>query len=120
LIRVRESRLILLMPDVCHETIYFEGRVQGVGFRYQTLQLAREFEVAGFVRNLADGRVQVEMEGAETELAAFVVALNERMAGYIKKMERSADPIFGLRDPMTPAQVPAIRAESLVKDYVTT
>jgi acylphosphatase len=77
------------MPEVHHETVFFEGRVQGVGFRYQTLQLAREFEVAGFVCNLPDGRVQVEMEGEPAEIAAFVAALNERMTGFIRKMERN-------------------------------
>ena len=33
------------MTDVHHETVYFTGRVQGVGFRYTTLQIAKEFEI---------------------------------------------------------------------------
>ena len=37
------------MADVHYETVYFSGRVQGVGFRYSTLQVAEEFEVAVFV-----------------------------------------------------------------------
>src|SRR5215813_12067767 len=40
---------------------FFTGRVQGVGFRYQTLQLAKGFEVSGWVMNLPDGRVQLEV-----------------------------------------------------------
>src|SRR5215470_10194518 len=40
---------------------FFSGRVQGVGFRYQTLQLAKGFEVSGWVMNLPDGRVQLEV-----------------------------------------------------------
>ena len=48
------------MADVYHETVYFSGRVQGVGFRFTTLQVAKEFEVAGFVSNLPDGRVRLE------------------------------------------------------------
>ena len=66
------------------------GRVQGVGFRYTTLQVAKEFEVAGHVRNLPDGRVQLEAEGRADEVAAFVTAVEERMHGYIRKTERSA------------------------------
>ncbi|MBI2515344.1 MAG: acylphosphatase [Opitutae bacterium] len=76
--------------EVHHETVYFSGRVQGVGFRYQTLQVAREFEVAGFVCNLPDGRVQLEAEGGAEEVEAFIQAVAERMTGFIRKTERSA------------------------------
>ena len=78
------------MPDVHHETVYFSGRVQGVGFRYTTLQVAREFDVSGFVRNLADGRVQLEAEGKAVDVAAFISAVEERMHGYLRKTERSS------------------------------
>lgn len=77
------------MPAVCHATIFFSGRVQGVGFRYAVMQVAREYEVAGFVMNLPDGRVQLEAEGALDEIEAFVTAVGERMHGYIRKAERS-------------------------------
>lgn len=78
------------MSSVLHETILFSGHVQGVGFRYSTLQAAKEFEVAGYVTNLADGRVQLEAEGQPGEVAAFVDAVQEKMHGYIRKVERSA------------------------------
>jgi acylphosphatase len=52
------------------------------------LQVAREFEVAGWVRNLADGRVELSVEGEAREVEAFVAALGERMHGYIRKTER--------------------------------
>lgn len=78
------------MPEVQHESVHFTGRVQGVGFRYQTLQVAKGFEVAGFVRNLPDGRVHLEAEGETGEVAAFIAAVEEHLAGYIRKTERSA------------------------------
>jgi len=78
------------MSEVHHESVCFSGRVQGVGVRYATLQVAKEFDVAGFVCNLPDGRVQVEAEGRPEEVAAFVTALEERMHDYIRKTERSA------------------------------
>jgi len=78
------------MADVHHETVFFSGHVQGVGFRYSVLQIAREFDVAGFVSNLADGRVQLEVEGTERDIATFVEAVQEKMHGYIRKMEQSA------------------------------
>lgn len=76
------------MSDVHHETVFFSGRVQGVGFRYTTLQVAKEFEVAGYVKNLVDGRVQVEAEGSPKEIDAFITAVQERMHGYIRNVER--------------------------------
>jgi Acylphosphatases len=78
-----------VMAQVRHETILFSGHVQGVGFRYATMQVAREFEVAGHVRNLLDGRVEVDVEGAPGEIDAFVAAVEERMHGYVRKTERS-------------------------------
>ena len=77
------------MAEINHETIHFSGHVQGVGFRYSALQVAKEFEVAGYVKNLADGRVLVEAEGAPAEITAFVDSLQERMHGYIRKVERT-------------------------------
>ena len=79
------------MAEVHHESVFFSGRVQGVGFRYTTLQVAREYEVSGWVKNLADGRVQLEVEGKTEEVTAFIDALEQRMHGYVRKTERSAD-----------------------------
>ena len=78
------------MTDVHYETVFFSGRVQGVGFRYSTFQVAKEFEVTGFVKNLADGRVQLEAEGRPEVVKAFVRAVEERLHGFIKKTERVA------------------------------
>jgi len=78
------------MADVHHETVYFSGHVQGVGFRYTTLCVAKEFELTGRVRNLADGRVLLEIEGVQKEINTFLAVLEERMHGYIRKVERSS------------------------------
>lgn len=83
--------------SVLHATVYFSGHVQGVGFRYTTLQVAKEFEVAGYVRNLADGRVLLEVEGRPRVIDEFVTAVTERMHGHVRKAERSQQirsPVF--------------------------
>ena len=79
------------MRDVHHETLYFSGRVQGVGFRLITLEIAREFEVSGFVKNLSDGRVQIEVEGQSSTINDFISAIEQRMHGYLRKTERSSE-----------------------------
>lgn len=73
---------------VTHATVRFSGHVQGVGFRYTTLQVAKEFEVAGYVKNEADGSVLVEAEGRAREVDGFILAVEERMHGYVRKVDR--------------------------------
>ena len=77
------------MPEVLHATLYFSGRVQGVGFRYQTLHVAREYDVSGWVQNLPDGRVLLEVEGAVVQVRDFIAAVQERMTGFIRTTEQT-------------------------------
>jgi acylphosphatase len=79
------------MSSIHRETVHFSGHVQGVGFRYAALQVAREFEVAGYVANLADGRVEVVAEGMPAEVGRFIAGVEERMHGYIRRTERRAE-----------------------------
>lgn len=80
------------MAEVSYQSVFFSGHVQGVGFRYAALQVAKEFEVAGWVANVADGRVQLEVEGRAGEVEAFIAAVAERMHGHVRKLERSGGP----------------------------
>ena len=64
--------------------VFYEGRVQGVGFRYTARRIAAGFDVAGYVRNLADGRVELVASGDEEEVDGFLKALREsELAGHI-------------------------------------
>lgn len=66
--------------------VFFEGRVQGVGFRWTVRNIAKGFDVTGSVRNLIDGRVEMQVSGAEAEVRAFIEAiLNSELHGYIRK-----------------------------------
>ena len=76
-------------PSVYVATVHFSGRVQGVGFRYTVLQVARGYEVTGYVENLLDGRVLLVAEGTESEVAGFVGAIEDRLMGFIRQTERS-------------------------------
>jgi len=77
------------------QTCYFSGRVQGVGFRYTVQNLALQYNVRGFVRNMADGRVELVMEGPEGEMNHLMDDINQKMNGYIKRVDKSTAPATG-------------------------
>ena len=52
--------------------IKVSGRVQGVGFRYYTQKQAAKFGLAGWVKNLADGSVEVVVQGEKAEVETFI------------------------------------------------
>lgn len=66
--------------------IHFSGRVQGVGFRDTTWRLAQSFPVAGTVRNLSDGRVELLIQGATVELDRFLDSLRSKMRDFIESV----------------------------------
>jgi len=69
--------------------VLYTGRVQGVGFRYTVKTVARGYEVVGVVRNLLDGRVELEAEGEADELEAFLVAIRESGVGGLVRHEET-------------------------------
>lgn len=50
----------------------FSGIVQGVGFRYTIIQIAHSLNLTGYVRNLDNGNVEVQVQGKETEIDEFL------------------------------------------------
>ena len=48
--------------------IFFSGDVQGVGFRYRSFYIAQSLGLAGWVENLWDGRVEMEVQGSEASI----------------------------------------------------
>lgn len=77
--------------------VHYDGRVQGVGFRWTVKDLAREFDVAGTVKNLPDGRVELVAQGDEAD--EFLDAIRRSaLAGHIESERREPIPrVRGLR-----------------------
>jgi len=61
--------------------VLYEGYVQGVGFRWTTRRIAQGYDVFGWVRNLPDGRVELQVSGEDEEVAAFLQAIRESTLG---------------------------------------
>ena len=66
--------------------VIFSGRVQGVGFRYSVKQLALGFEVVGWIKNLKDGTVELQLMGEADEVNDFIKEITHEsyLAGLVK------------------------------------
>ena len=73
--------------------IYFSGRVQGVGFRYSAIYLARSLGLTGWVENLWDGRVEMEVQGDEDAIAELLRGLRTQRFIIIDDMEIRTIPL---------------------------
>lgn len=66
---------------------YFTGRVQGVGFRYRATYLAQSLGLTGWVSNLWDGRVEMELQGTREAVDQMVARLYEQRFIEIEDIE---------------------------------
>ena len=79
--------------------VIYTGRVQGVGFRWTTNQIAKDFDVVGTVENRNDGSVYLVVEGLAGEVDAFMKAIGDRMALNLKETKiRQGSAIGNLDD----------------------
>jgi acylphosphatase len=70
------------MEQICKHII-FTGRVQGVGFRFTALDMARRYRINGFVRNLFNGTVEMVAQGNPEAVSGCIRDINESFSGYI-------------------------------------
>jgi acylphosphatase len=76
--------------------VLYTGRVQGVGFRFTAQEIARGYPVAGYVRNLPGGRVELAAEGEPADVDDFLQAIARRWSGSISDVEESVETPQGL------------------------
>jgi acylphosphatase len=67
--------------------VYYSGRVQGVGFRATAADIAKDYPVTGWVKNLPDGRVQLLAEGPAEAVDKFLKAIRTHWEENIEKEE---------------------------------
>ena len=78
--------------------VNYQGRVQGVGFRFTTYELAKRYQVSGYVKNLPDSSVELVAEGEEDELQKFFDSILKSPVGHFIQRHtidwREADSAF--------------------------
>lgn len=75
------------MKDIIRKHIIFYGSVQGVGFRYYSVNKARQLGLTGWVRNLYDGTVEMEVQGEEQAIDELIMFLDRQRYIRIEKMD---------------------------------
>ena len=66
---------------------YFSGRVQGVGFRYRSYYIAQSMGLTGWVRNLWDDRVEMEVQGSEASIREMLARIQQQRWINVADME---------------------------------
>lgn len=74
--------------------IIFTGRVQGVGFRYTAVHLARPLGLTGWVKNLRDSRVEMEVQGRSEAIERLLSGLRNQRFIAIEDVEIQELPVI--------------------------
>ncbi len=72
----------------------FSGSVQGVGFRYRATYAARGLGITGYVKNLYDGRVEMEVQGDRDSITRMLVEIEAGSFIHIEDMEVKNIPVI--------------------------
>ena len=74
--------------------LLFAGTVQGVGFRFEVMCLAEKLGLTGWVRNLADGRVEAEAQGGGDRIAFLIQYMRSLKRLSVESVEREDLPVI--------------------------
>ena len=75
----------MLNAEMVARHIIFIGHVQGVGFRFTAHRIASRYQLAGFVRNLSDGTVEMLAQGPAEDIEECIRDIKEALAGYVRQ-----------------------------------
>ena len=82
------------MQTKIRQHIVFYGRVQGVGFRYYAVNKANQLGLTGWVKNLPDGTVEMEVQGEEPLIDQLIIFLQNRTYIWIEKLDARSIPLL--------------------------
>ena len=82
------------MQTEIRKHIVFYGRVQGVGFRYYAVNKANQLGLTGWVKNLPDGTVEMEVQGEEPLIDQLIIFLQNRTYIWIEKLDARSIPLL--------------------------
>lgn len=82
------------MQTKIRKHIIFYGRVQGVGFRYYAVNKANQLGLTGWVKNLPDGTVEMEVQGEEPLIDQLIIFLQNRTYIWIEKLDARSIPLL--------------------------
>ncbi len=73
--------------EIIGKYIRFSGRVQGVGFRYTATRIAQALGLTGYVRNMADGTVEMFVQGPPHLVDECLWQIGQEFKGYIRDQQ---------------------------------
>ena len=82
------------MQTKIRKHIVFYGRVQGVGFRYYAVNKANQLGLTGWVKNLPDGTVEMEVQGEKPLIDQLIIFLQNRTYIWIEKLDARSIPLL--------------------------
>ena len=82
------------MQTKIRKHIVFYGRVQGVGFRYYAVNKANQLGLTGWVKNLPDGTVEMEVQGEKPLIDQLIIFLQNRTYICIEKLDARSIPLL--------------------------
>lgn len=82
------------MQTKIRKHIVFYGRVQGVGFRYYAVNKAHQLGLTGWVKNLPDGTVEMEVQGEKPLIDQLIIFLQNRTYIWIEKLDARSIPLL--------------------------
>lgn len=81
-----------MSESIVRKHIYFSGDVQGVGFRFRSYYIAQSLGLTGWVENMWDGRVEMEVQGSESAIQELLARIRQQRWIDITDLEISEIP----------------------------